>query len=64
MDPTTGFLKLIQLQESGGRIPWAFTLTGQNDEYLVVQNTNTRADLDPTASDGPDASTQAISRCS
>ena len=44
-------------QESGGRIPWAFTLTGPADNYLVVQNTNTRADLDPSAKNGPDTLT-------
>ena len=54
VDQSTGLLTLIQLQESGGRIPWAFTLTGAVDDYLVVQNTNTRADLDPAATDGPD----------
>jgi hypothetical protein len=44
-------------QESGGRIPWAFTLTGPADSYLVVQNTNTRADLDPSSKGGPDTVT-------
>lgn len=44
-------------QESGGRIPWAFTLTGPDENYLVVQNTNTRADLDSNARDGPDTVT-------
>eukprot|EP01043_Picozoa_sp_COSAG02_P104273 COSAG02_NODE_40264_length_407_cov_0.996753_1_plen_71_part_01 len=48
---------MIGPQESGGRIPWAFTLTGPRDNYLVVQNTNTRADLDPNARDGPDTVT-------
>ena len=28
--------------------------SGAADQYLVVQNTNTRADLDPVAKNGPD----------
>ena len=54
IDAASGKLECIQHQPSGGRVPWTFALTGDDDAYLVCHNANTRVDYDPAVSALPD----------